>query len=417
VKLAFPLSGSDRAQWSRLADGLAAAVAASLPWSTSATSILIVLWLIVVIPTLDWVDVRRELFSAVGGLPVLLWVLGAIGMLWTGDASPYERLAGLSGFHKLLFIPLLFAQFRRSENVHWVIYGFFSAALVLLAVSALYAFSPVLRHSVEVPGVPVKDYISQSGIFQICAFGLLFLTLEKPLQPLRILLLGVLAAAFVADIAYIASSRTAFVVMPVLILLLGLRRFGWKGLVGALLLAAVLAGVLWASSPYMRARIGSVVAEAQHSRTDVFQTSTGQRLEFWQKSLGFVQQAPVFGNGTGSIRPLFAKAAAGETGAAGVAADNPHQQTFVVAIQLGLLGAAVLWGMWIVHFLLFRVPGFLPWLGLVVVTQNIVSSLFNSHLFDFNQGWLYVLGVGILGGATLRQIGTADAAAKGHLAG
>jgi O-antigen ligase len=44
-----------------------------------------------------------------------------------------------------------------------------------------------------------------------------------------------------------------------------------------------------------------------------------------------------------------------------------------------------------------------------VVTYNIVSSLFNSHLFDFGQGWLYVLGVGVTGGAVLRA---KDAAAK-----
>jgi len=45
----------------QIADGLAAAVAVSLPWSTSATSILIVLWIIAVVPTLDIVSVRREL--------------------------------------------------------------------------------------------------------------------------------------------------------------------------------------------------------------------------------------------------------------------------------------------------------------------------------------------------------------------
>ena len=37
----------DRERWTRLADGLAIALAVSLPWSTSATGILIVLWLIV----------------------------------------------------------------------------------------------------------------------------------------------------------------------------------------------------------------------------------------------------------------------------------------------------------------------------------------------------------------------------------
>jgi hypothetical protein len=31
-----------------------------------------------------------------------------------------------------------------------------------------------------------------------------------------------------------------------------------------------------------------------------------------------------------------------------------------------------------------------------------VSSLFLSHLFDFSTGWLYVFGVGVLGGMVLR---------------
>jgi len=34
----------------------------------------------------------------------------------------------------------------------------------------------------------------------------------------------------------------------------------------------------------------------------------------------------------------------------------------------------------------------------MVVIQNIIGSLFNSHLFDFTEGWIYVFGVGIAGG-------------------
>jgi O-antigen ligase len=64
----------------QIADGLVAAVAVSLPSSTSATAILIVLWLIALVPTLDVGSVRREVLSAAGGLPVLLWLLAAIGM-------------------------------------------------------------------------------------------------------------------------------------------------------------------------------------------------------------------------------------------------------------------------------------------------------------------------------------------------
>ena len=61
-----------------------------------------------------------------------------------------------------------------------------------------------------------------------------------------------------------------------------------------------------------------------------------------------------------------------------------------------------MYAMWIAHLaLFFRAEGLIAWCGLIVVTQNIVSSLFNSHLFDFNQGWFYVFGVGVLGGTLL----------------
>ena len=59
--------------------------------------------------------------------------------------------------------------------------------------------------------------------------------------------------------------------------------------------------------------------------------------------------------------------------------------------------------MWIAHLLLFRGGGLAAWIGLVIVVQNIVGSLFNSHLFDFLQGWTYVFGVGVAGGMVLKR--------------
>ena len=52
--------------------------------------------------------------------------------------------------------------------------------------------------------------------------------------------------------------------------------------------------------------------------------------------------------------------------------------------------------------MLFRGEGLVAWIGQMVVLQNIFSSLFNSHLFDFHEGWMYVLGVGIAAGMVLR---------------
>jgi O-antigen ligase len=132
-------------------------------------------------------------------------------------------------------------------------------------------------------------------------------------------------------------------------------------------------------------------------------TSAGERIEFWKKSVRFVAEAPVFGHGTGTIADLFRRSAVGDSGASSLASTNPHNQTLAVAIQLGLVGAFVLFAMWISHLYLFRGAGLVAWVGLAIVVQNMIGSLFNSHLFDFTHGWVYVTGVGIAGGMALKE--------------
>jgi hypothetical protein len=116
-----------------------------------------------------------------------------------------------------------------------------------------------------------------------------------------------------------------------------------------------------------------------------------------------IGSAPVIGHGTGTIAEQFRRITTGKTGVSGVPTVNPHNQTFATAIQLGFLGVAALWAMWIAHLILFRGQGGVAWLGLIVVIENILSSTVHSHLFDFNSGWLYVFAVGVLGGMVLRE--------------
>ena len=109
------------------------------------------------------------------------------------------------------------------------------------------------------------------------------------------------------------------------------------------------------------------------------------------------------GHGTGSIRGLFEEAATGSKDLASAdVIGNPHNQTLNVAIQWGGIGIVLLYAMWSVHLRLFSDQGLGAWVGLLVVVQNIFTSLFNSHIFDFHEGWMYVLGVGVAGGMVLR---------------
>src|ERR1700680_4509625 len=85
-----------RIPFAAFADWFAIGVAASLPWSTSATGILIALWLVSVLPTLELATLRQELLTPAGGLPILLWLLAAAGMAWAAVARA-ERFGGFGG--------------------------------------------------------------------------------------------------------------------------------------------------------------------------------------------------------------------------------------------------------------------------------------------------------------------------------
>jgi O-antigen ligase len=150
-------------------------------------------------------------------------------------------------------------------------------------------------------------------------------------------------------------------------------------------------------------RLSSLNAEIEQYQQTSRATSAGERIEFWTKAVRMVRDAPLIGHGTGSIREMYRRAGEGQTGLAGAVAANPHNQTLAVAIQLGALGAAVLFAMWIAHLLLFFRSGLPAFVGMIVVVQNVVGSLFNSHLFDFTQGWIYAFGVGIAGGMVLAE--------------
>ncbi len=112
-------------------------------------------------------------------------------------------------------------------------------------------------------------------------------------------------------------------------------------------------------------------------------------------------EAPLVGHGTGSLKQSFRRLSGD---GAGPSATNPHNEIFAVGIQLGGIGIFILLAMWSAHLRLFLRPGALAWAGLAAVAQNIVGSLFNSHLMDFTQSWLYVFAVGAYGGM-LRQAG------------
>lgn len=393
----------DRATWITIADIFAILAALTLPWSTSLPSIFVPCWLGAVAWVTDWRAFGQLLKQPICYVPVAFTGLAVVGTLWS-DAAWSARLWSVGPMLKLLVLPGLFYHFERSKRGMWVLVAFLVSCTLLMLVSWIVLIDPGL--SLKPPGerergIFVKNYIDQSQEFALCAVALAY-PIIRLLQADRLwlaMLLVAIALGFLVNMSFVIVSRTAMVTIPVMIAVFALLHLKWRTslmIFGGLL---VLTGLAFVASPILQQRAETIVSEYQVYRQQNVASSVGLRLEYWRKSLQFFAAAPIVGNGTGSTLGLFQKAASGEGKAATAQViRNPHNQTLAVAVQWGTAGIILLYAMWFVHLRLFRGEGLVAWIGLLVVVQNIFTSLLNSHIFDFHEGWMYVLGVGIAGG-------------------
>lgn len=383
---------------SQLSRWLAVGVAASLPWSASAAAISIALWVISALPVLRYSQLKNDVLSLADGLPILLWLIAALAMVWA-DVTWSESLHALGGFHKLLVLPLVLRCFISRDEAFKPLIAFLASCTVLLAVSWIFVLWPTLTWQfARFPGVPVKDFQSQSGEFVICAFALMHYGVQEVVcrRYRRAAILFGWAILFASNVLYVATGRTELVAIPILLAVFGFQWGRWKGVTwfaGAALLVGL---ALWFSSPHFREKLTGIPREIE-----LAMNNQSERIAFYTKSIQFIRQHPIVGNGTGSMPELFRQSIINQTGAKAIMTVNPHNQILGVAIQLGILGTIVLLAMWAAHLTMFARGGFLECIGMLFVLQNIISNQFNSHLFDFTQGWTYVFGIGILGGPIL----------------
>ena len=402
----------DSGTWRNAVDLFAILTAASLPWSTSLPAIFSAAMLISMAPFLDLNEFLRSLKRPICAVPIALVLLAFVGTLWS-EAAWGARLYAVKPTVKLLVLPLLFYHFERSSRGAQVLIAFLVSCAALSVISWLVVLAPnlSLKPGSGERGIFVKNYIDQSQEFTLCAVALAF-PIMKLLRDKKFWLAGFLIAiglSFLANMAFVIVSRTALVTMPIMLAVFALLHLKWRStllIFASLLTVSLLA---WQTSPQLRTTLDTFSSQYRLYEDHGASTSIGQRLEFWRKSLGFFAEAPIMGHGTGSTRALFEQVATGATNqASSEVIGNPHNQTLNVAVQWGVIGIVILYAMWLLHLLLFRGDGLANWIGLLVVVQSIFTSLFNSHLFDFHEGWMYVLGVGVAGGMVIkaRRAGT-----------
>jgi len=373
----------------------AALLGLSIPISTSLDSILAGL----IVALLLVGGHFRDKIRAVRDNPIVLPALAFFGMyllgLSYGVATGREAMESLAKASDLLLIPILLYLFREEGIRRLALAGFLTAIVSMILISYLLWLGVIppnkLFHITSDDAyTPFHHRITHGSLM---AFGAYLFALKARLErrtAVRVLC-ALLSIAALANVLFIVSGRTGYVVALALggyYLVAGWR---WRGVAAATAVILVLGVAVYlmpASVPHQRlAMMAEEFAGWQPGQPS--STSVGYRLEYYRNSLKLIAEHPVLGAGTGGFKGAYASLVEGKGMDPTV---NPHNEYLMVAIQLGLAGLALLFWLLIT---LWRRASDLPGgfersaaRGLVVLILS--ASLVSSTLIDHTEGFFFV---------------------------
>ena len=364
------------------------ALGVSLPLSTSGTSILLGVILLLWIVGGDYTEklrVMRRHPLAVAAL--VLFGLYVVGLIY---GKPSGRVVfDVSHF---LLLAVFITLFRDEGMRRFALKGFLAAAILLLVLSysAWFSLLPKIDFLHVAPGhaLVIQDRITYSFFMALAAYIFIVHAFFSSSVSER-LIYALLAAPAIFNV-FLIDSKTAHVVLPLLLGYFLISQWRWKGAAAFFIGLAIIATMTYhipASAPHQR--IAEAIQEFRQWQPDQGDdTSTAHRLEFYRYSMKIVRDYPFFGVGVGNLKDAFESRVKNH----GMATDNPHNEYLMVTVQLGLIGLAALLYLFYTQW---RLASLLPTRRETVLARGMVlafmvACLFNSFLTDYDEGVFFI---------------------------
>lgn len=386
----------------RLAIVLLVAASVSLPMAwISLTKVLLFVGSLGYLIAAQFQSDRQSNLRGLATPPVLLLIVlvFALSHIWTEVDTEFALKAFIK-HAKLLGVILLVFLIRSQREARIAVLVFISLQVFVLICSWLLAANvtlPWVFNSQSDIGsryvVFAESYLDQS-IMLACTAAIVW-HLRDDIQLPR-WVVSLIAIAALLNIFILLPGRTGYIVAFSLTALAALWALSKRGKAIALFATPLIVVFgLSFSSGQLHQRIFQVVHETQsYSVQTETQTSSGWRLNAWQKSIQAILEEPWSGHGVGSWAPAVKRLQgdnAAEVFGSGNA-SNPHQEYLLWGVETGVGGVLLL-----LAFLLAvawdtrQFPTVVRRATLSVVVAIAVACCFNSSLFDDLMGdFLYV---------------------------
>ena len=392
--------------WLRRAGvGIACFTAFATPISTAAASIGKVLMLMFALFFLLWPHDRRanrrvKLPSTLLLLALLAWF--TISLSWTVVDLP-RAIADIAKYGKLILIPTMMVLLGSRREALFALGCYATAQLFVLFSSVLLSSGLELpwvlnQHRLSVGSV-FTDYITQS--IMTATFAALCWVVRDSLPSARSwqrLILALLALLALFDTLYLMPGRTGWAVAAAMVALVAWWALPRRFRAAAVLAPVLIAGLLLATSDTGRARLIGIVTETNRfALQGAENSSSGERLNFWRRSVESIQSAPWLGSGVGSWQTRYLELEHGKPPEFTRTTRNPHNEYLLVGVQLGVFGM-LLFVAWIIATALDARRYDQPSARAITLMalSLAVAALFNSALFDSSKGSFYCIVGGLL---------------------
>lgn len=335
-------------RWQSFAVFSVSFLAVSVSLGVAMVSIAKLLLLIAVVGQLFF-DVKHRSFPSFKLWPSMTWwillamVWMSLSFLWTASSSA-DALAGWGRHSRILwFIPVLYLL--RSPEQSLLTLKWFVAGMVVMMLSswALVAGLPVpWATAKELPslGIVHGSTLEQPVLLTFLAVVLWFMRDHWPQGHWRWVPIGILLLT-VFNVFFVMTGRSGFLVMLVFISMAVWWQLPkrWRWLVVGL--PFVLAALMMVLSPRFQTKTSQVVKDVISYQQGSVESSQGQRLDYWHRSLLAVQEKPLIGHGVGSWRMNYHRLG----GMQADAPSNPHQQYLLWLVEAGVVGCIFFLGL------------------------------------------------------------------------
>ncbi len=370
-----------------------------IPLSTSLTGLFSGLVLLFWILSGRFILLPKVLISYPVALTAVgLFLLFTIGMFYT-SVDLETSASTLKKYRELLFFPIIISFLMDHPRAgKWAEWAFFSGCATVLAISSAMTLEIIPPHKF---GNSLIHHITHSYFMAI--FG--FWTIHQVWASKRYRILWILLLlAIISNFALVTPGRTGMLVFLLLISLFILQRFTVKFQAVAFLVLVSLAGWSYFLSDNISTRIDEAIDEIKTVDQNEKISSMGNRLRWYRNSITLIQEKPLTGHGTGSFEQEQKRIIEGTKIAP---TNNPHNEFFLIGVQLGWIGLLLF--MLLLLLLLLSSRAFSSqkkWLLQGMVVSMAAGCLMNSFLYDSLEGHAFVFVSAALLSASAKSAGS-----------